>query len=330
MASAAPGMAPSGVAVNEHVSVDSHGPRPPERKRTGHSVLEEGSIPEHGRTYHSYKEGSYLLPNDGEEQDRLDLQHETINALLDGRLSWVPLRSPKHVLDIATGTGIWAIQFARRNPDSIVVGTDLSLIQPSNVVPNVEFIKEDADEIEWTLPYKFDLIHLRMTYTCFSNFPQILINIYKNLKPGGWVEFQDLTPEASSQDGSSRGTALELYGASIIKGLGRMGRDATRIRYLNDMLQSLGFEDIKSISRPCPMGSWPSEPKWKYVGHCMDRNINRGLGASVKLLTAAGLTVAEATELGVGVQKELKYGLVHSYLPFFVVYAKKPETGYWA
>lgn len=41
-----------------------------------------------------------------------------------------PMRSPKNMLDIATGTGISAIQFAKEHPESNVVGTDLSTIQP--------------------------------------------------------------------------------------------------------------------------------------------------------------------------------------------------------
>lgn len=31
---------------------------------------------EYGRTFNAYREGKYLLPNDGDEQDRLDLQHQ--------------------------------------------------------------------------------------------------------------------------------------------------------------------------------------------------------------------------------------------------------------
>merc|ERR1711977_617375 len=30
---------------------------------------------ENGRTYHGYRAGSYLYPNDSNERDRLDLQH---------------------------------------------------------------------------------------------------------------------------------------------------------------------------------------------------------------------------------------------------------------
>ncbi|KAL6405764.1 methyltransferase domain-containing protein [Ilyonectria robusta] len=49
----------------------------------GHTVSSTSSIrssiikyrEENGRTYHAYKDGKYLSPNDEQENDRLDLQH---------------------------------------------------------------------------------------------------------------------------------------------------------------------------------------------------------------------------------------------------------------
>lgn len=62
-----------------------------------------------GRRYHSYRAGQYLLPNDEEEQDRLDMVHHAWRLFWNGKLTQVPLKKPKRVLDVGTGTGIWAI-----------------------------------------------------------------------------------------------------------------------------------------------------------------------------------------------------------------------------
>jgi hypothetical protein len=70
-------------------------------------------VEEHGRTYHKYKEGKYVLPNDAEEQNRLDMQHQMILRLLEGRIHLAPIKNVRNVLDIGTGTGIWAIEFAK-------------------------------------------------------------------------------------------------------------------------------------------------------------------------------------------------------------------------
>ncbi|KAK8126955.1 S-adenosyl-L-methionine-dependent methyltransferase [Apiospora kogelbergensis] len=137
---------------------------------TGHSIPDPASVEENGRTYTGYyREGRYLLPNDGAEQDRLDLQHQVWRLLLDDALHLAPLDwgaagdDARNVLDIGTGTGIWPIEFSEANPGARVVGTDLSLIQPppDAVPPNCSFVREDSEEDEWVHEVEFDYIHMR-------------------------------------------------------------------------------------------------------------------------------------------------------------------------
>ena len=73
-----------------------------------------------------------MLPNDELEQDRMDLNHHIYQLVLNGRLYQAPIGdSVERVLDYGTGTGIWAIDFAEMHPSALVIGTDLSPIQPS-------------------------------------------------------------------------------------------------------------------------------------------------------------------------------------------------------
>ena len=65
------------------------------------------------------------------ELDRLDLQHHVITLLLNGELHLAPLENPRRILDIGTGTGLWAIEMADRFPNATVIGTDLSPVQPT-------------------------------------------------------------------------------------------------------------------------------------------------------------------------------------------------------
>jgi hypothetical protein len=67
---------------------------------------------ENGRRYHAYREGQYLQPNDEKEQERLDMVHHWYRLTLRGALFRAPIvKNPQKVLDIGTGTGIWAIEF---------------------------------------------------------------------------------------------------------------------------------------------------------------------------------------------------------------------------
>lgn len=82
---------------------------------------------ENGRRYHTYREGAYMLPEDEREQDRLDLVQHWFSLVLKGELTRAPIQSPHRVLDIGTGTGLWALDFADTHPDSQVVGALSSL-----------------------------------------------------------------------------------------------------------------------------------------------------------------------------------------------------------
>lgn len=85
---------------------------------------------ENGRRYHRYHEGgrwlssarvnlyapsnlsgtAYPYPNDERELDRLDMQHHMLKLVMQGQLYHVPLKDPKEILDIGTGSGIWPIE----------------------------------------------------------------------------------------------------------------------------------------------------------------------------------------------------------------------------
>jgi hypothetical protein len=102
---------------------------------------------ENDRTYHKFKEGRYPLPNDPDEQERLDLQHHLFLLTFDQKLLLCPvdLWRVQRTLDLGAGTGIWAIEFAEDNPQSEVLGVDLTPIQPGPVLPNLRFEVADIE-----------------------------------------------------------------------------------------------------------------------------------------------------------------------------------------
>lgn len=65
---------------------------------------------ENGRRYHKFREGVYNFPNDDSEQDREDMKHAMVINLCQ-QLHFAPVgENPQRILDMGTGTGIWAIE----------------------------------------------------------------------------------------------------------------------------------------------------------------------------------------------------------------------------
>jgi len=84
----------------------------------------------------------------------------------DGKLCLAPLPPViSNVLDLGTGTGIWAIDFADENPNAVVTGTDLSPIQPNWVsnpfADSLSFVSDHATSESNVLVLSKELGHIR-------------------------------------------------------------------------------------------------------------------------------------------------------------------------
>jgi len=60
----------------------------------------------------------------------MDMAYHSLLLLLDGKAFFAPVENPQRILDVGTGTGIWALDVGDQYPSAQVVGIDLSPIQP--------------------------------------------------------------------------------------------------------------------------------------------------------------------------------------------------------
>lgn len=102
-----------------------------------------------------------MMPVDDDELDRLDLNHYKYTMVQGEELFFAPVKDPQMILDIGTGTGIWAIDVADKLASATVIGTDIAAVQPEWVPPNCTFQIDDAED-DWTFSAEhFDYIHSR-------------------------------------------------------------------------------------------------------------------------------------------------------------------------
>lgn len=258
-----------------------------------------------------------MLPIDGAEQDRLDFNHQFFKILLDGHLSVIPFEQPpKWVLDIGTGTGIWALEWAERNPASFVFGTDLSRIQPDPRTDNCTWIQENSEKQEWAYFEPLDYIHLRATGPCFDDLGNVLRKCYDNLQPGGWIELHDAALELRCDDGTTVGTSLPDFFQAMNNGAQNMGRSLLRPKSFRKYLEDAGFEHIQIIEFAVPGSPWPEDPKMKLCGYYLGRALHTTASSYAKVMESTGLASTEISALIQRLEKDLSRIDIHWYMPW--------------
>ncbi|KAK1146255.1 hypothetical protein N8T08_003345 [Aspergillus melleus] len=132
------------------------------------------------------EDDAYLMGEGGYptdlEHSRLDMMHCMFKLTMSGQLFLAPVEveQPLRVLDIGTGAGIWAVEVGDQYPNiKMVLGSDLSPIQPDLVPPpNVVFEVDDV-EAEWPPRRPFDLIHARYMCGSIQDWPKLFHQAYQ-------------------------------------------------------------------------------------------------------------------------------------------------------
>ncbi|TKA68710.1 hypothetical protein B0A49_03243 [Cryomyces minteri] len=281
---------------------------------------------ENGRRYHAQGGGRYLLPNDETELDREDMKHHMWMLVTSGRLHLSPIaRDPQKILDLGTGTGIWAMQMADLYPSAEVVGTDISPVQPKWVPPNLQFEVDDLEE-EWLYkPNSFDLVNVRFMFLAIKDYPAMLEQAYKALKPGGYIEMAELdlnpTPDPEAPYAQKIFEWFKMQDVAIA----RAGFDMRVAHKFKSMVRDAGFQDVEEHVFEVPWGTWPSEKRQKAIGFWHLEQLKQGLhGIAMASLTRAGWTVSEVEVYLSGLRKEMNDKNYRVLDHGYVVYGRKP------
>lgn len=167
----------------------------------------------------SPKSDAYVLGRDFKSASRLNYQqylwyetlhfnlHPTIQRNIpdssneghDPQVAALPLR----IADIACGSGAWLRSVAQELPQAELDGFDLSLAQcpPNQWLPsNIRLQQWNLfDEPAFEMLGRYDVVHTRLIFTVVQDEDArpIINSLMRLLKPGGWLQWDELNVEHS-------------------------------------------------------------------------------------------------------------------------------------
>jgi SAM-dependent methyltransferase len=177
------------------------------------------------------------------------------------------------------------------------------------VPPNCRFEVDDFEQ-EWTFGEdRFDLVHARFLMGSVSSHPTLYKEVYRALKPGGWIELVELECGTFSDDGTVTDSLPSVQWWSLLESsFAAIGRRIPKIDEFPGMLEEAGFVDVHWEMVKRPVNDWPRDEKMKEIGKFTCANFLEGLeGFTLGPFTRVlGWTADEARVLCAKVRKETR------------------------
>ncbi|KAF4903860.1 Secondary metabolism regulator LAE1, partial [Colletotrichum viniferum] len=264
---------------------------------------------------------------------------------MNGELFEAPIDTEKpnlKILDIGTGTGIWAIDVADELPAALVYGTDISAVQPEFVPPNCRFEIDDV-QLDWLWgPNHFDVIHARCLYGGIDDWQHMYDQAFTHLKPGGWFESMEFDIEAYSlldpaitEDPNHvfKRWAKLFWEAGDATGrtfrVAQKPATPDRETMMERCMREAGFVDIVHKIWKVPIGAWATCKKFKDIGYLaymfMDQSLH---GWTLKPLgEILHWTPGRIDELVTEMRAAIERQGTAAYFEYHMVYGRKPRDG---
>ncbi|CAI7655758.1 unnamed protein product [Penicillium bialowiezense] len=246
-------------------------------------------LEENGRRYQTLSRKEYIVPSDEKQFETYEAGHLlalVMDSDRDNPLFYSPIGDhPRHILDLGTGQGNWAIDVAdmfpsgepsRPDPSPRSVLTEAASVRgvdlfpppvtwmPPNCILEVDNIAE-----EWTWNEEQDLIHIRIMIGSFdpSEWETVYTQCFNNLRPGGWMEQLEAKPFLECDDKSLPiDNLLRTWGPTLLSCGERAGRPLDTMEKMKERFHRAGFVDIHEKEYKWPIGPWARDQKYKEAG----------------------------------------------------------------
>ncbi|OBT46109.1 hypothetical protein VE00_02802 [Pseudogymnoascus sp. WSF 3629] len=244
---------------------------------------------ENGRTYHSFREGVYAMPNDEFEQERLADEH----------------------------------------PEAQVIGIDLSPIQPGFVPPNLKFVVDDAEDEwviseKFDLIHVRMMVGSFLDWPKFFTrcYNQLHPGAFIEVQDVTGLGCDDTT---FTYDPPS--CRFAEWWHLVTKAFKESGRDMDAAAHHKERLEEAGFINVKVVDFKWPINTWPRDKKLKTIGMWSKENTLDALEAlaMAPLTRVLKWTPEEVQLLLQGARIDIENEGIHAYWNIRAVYGERPE-----
>jgi SAM-dependent methyltransferase len=280
------------------------------------------------------------MPNDEPEIQRLNEQHWILTQVKGGSLHFAPLPATKEsprILDIGCGSGIWCVEMAEDYPKAMIVGMDVSPVQPQQKPANVEWITQDM-EAAWPFPEEyFDLIRLSLVHGCVADWPTFMTNLARYLAPGGWVEHQEFSlcrqymvdedgkPVPMSENPDEL-LPFFRWNRLMDQAALKRGRPLQLGPHLATFQRDAGLQNVREDVFAHKWGTWMSDPQERALGARTMLSTMSGMeGFTTALFTQAlGWNLEDTRSFIVDIKRNMRDDSIRKVMDLHVVCGQKP------
>ncbi|ORX97195.1 methyltransferase type 11 [Basidiobolus meristosporus CBS 931.73] len=267
------------------------------------------------RTYHNTS-SPYVLPNDIDEVDRLNLQHYLFRFLLKGNSTAPVSHEIGRVLDVGCGSGIWSEEMSVEFANAIFDLVDISKVF-HNTTNNPRLRFHEANTLKG-LPFPdntFDYSFQRLLVAGLTvyQWPTVVSEIARVTKPGGWVELVENDLYVFNS-----GPVMARFRPWFFRAMAKKHIEPVAVRNIGSYLQEAGLVNVKLTKTIAPIG---------LAGGKLDELFLKDYlmvlsGMKSLICKEAGISSAEFDSLLDEIEKEcFEY---ESYGVIYVAYGQKP------
>ena len=261
----------------------------------------------------------YMLPDDEQEIDRLDLQHYMLRYILKGNYL-APIVQPERILDIGSGTGRWLMEMAQEFPGAALTGMNLTLPEPEKAAFPSNYHFQAGNALDG-LPFEdasFDFVHQRLLLFAIPLvcWPQLINELALVTRRSGWVELIEVNPYFQ-QMGPATTRIVDL----VVQAATQRGLDMNISQRMTSLLGEAGLRRVGTSTQIVPLGHWGG-----HLGRMALADIDAVLQAMKPLVVAQTRTDLEEFE-GLAIQMLKEVEEFHTTFTFHVAYGSTRGTG---